>query len=323
MVFSKILMIFQLLEWVFTYIVQFESQQNPGIPPATWKTLLVIFRYSIAPPGGPIAWRDYVDFSSWRREEDGSLLQGATSCCALAMKMDHTSDSPIRIDTCNISFSRISEAPERCQSLMVRFVEQCWFLVPWVKKKSNSQQSKRQIFLPHIIGGLIYWNQKQISFGKETFFSRTRTNGPHVSESHHPSVYFHKRIFSSVGVVQRCGEAKKRFSKSSKIQPTQITTFAPHAILESIWILRLSFQANGWGTKSLSGGTDCCKWMFTFFPQQLLLFVPGLRFFCQVFTLGVGTGLDLWLGDAFKILAAYGNCFFFQRESFLFKRSPF
>ena len=39
-------------------------------------------RYSIAPPGGPIAWRDYVDFSSWRREEDGSLLQGATSCCS-------------------------------------------------------------------------------------------------------------------------------------------------------------------------------------------------------------------------------------------------
>ena len=38
--------------------------------------------YSIAPPGGPIAWRDYVDFSSWRREEDGSLLQGATSCCS-------------------------------------------------------------------------------------------------------------------------------------------------------------------------------------------------------------------------------------------------
>lgn len=86
---------------------------------------------------------------------------------------------------------------------------------------------------------------------------------------------------------------------------------------KSPWILRLSFQANGWGSKSLSGGTDCCKWMFTFFPQQLLLFVPGLRFFCQVFT-GGGTGLDLWLGDAFKILAAYGNCFFFKgNPSFL------
>lgn len=38
-------------------------------------------RYTIAPPGGPIAWRDYVDFSGWAREADGTLVQGTLSCC--------------------------------------------------------------------------------------------------------------------------------------------------------------------------------------------------------------------------------------------------
>lgn len=38
--------------------------------------------YTIAPPGGPIAWRDYVDFSGWAREADGTLVQGTLSCCS-------------------------------------------------------------------------------------------------------------------------------------------------------------------------------------------------------------------------------------------------
>lgn len=38
--------------------------------------------YTIAPPGGPIAWRDYVDISGWTREEDGSYLQCTTTCCS-------------------------------------------------------------------------------------------------------------------------------------------------------------------------------------------------------------------------------------------------
>jgi hypothetical protein len=38
--------------------------------------------YSIAPPGGPIAWRDYVDLSGWTKKDDGTYLQGTISCCS-------------------------------------------------------------------------------------------------------------------------------------------------------------------------------------------------------------------------------------------------
>lgn len=73
-------------------------------------------RYTIAPPGGPIAWRDYVDFSCYQRQEDGTLLQGTISACYWDLN-------------CEVDFTW--QVLRRCPCFLVRFGGRTSSLVPW------------------------------------------------------------------------------------------------------------------------------------------------------------------------------------------------
>ena len=137
-----------------------------------------------------------------------------------------------------------------------------------------------------------------------------------------PTVYFHKAmVFLSGSCCSKVWRSNKKHLEIFKDLTTIITTTPSQQPI--LWCnLRLSFQANSWGSKSLSGGTDCCKWMFTFIPQQLLLFVPWIRP-CLGVRYRTRFCVCVWVGDAFENFMADGTwCVFsFLKGILLFKGS--